>query len=51
MILCAGALPFVWKLSGRITGHFGYGVEYEVIETHDVLVLSIAILGICLGIF
>ncbi|XP_048766015.1 CAAX prenyl protease 1 homolog [Ostrea edulis] len=33
VILCAGALPFVWKLSGRITGHFGYGVEYEILQS------------------
>lgn len=30
IILCVGALPFVWKLSGRIIGHFGFSSDYEV---------------------
>ncbi|XP_062615382.1 CAAX prenyl protease 1 homolog isoform X2 [Saccostrea cucullata] len=33
VILCVGALPFVWKLAGRINGHFGYGAEYEILQS------------------
>ncbi|XP_022289103.2 CAAX prenyl protease 1 homolog isoform X1 [Crassostrea virginica] len=33
LILCLGALPFVWKLSGRIIGQFGYNEDYEILQS------------------
>lgn len=30
MILLCGGIPFLWKLSGQISGHAGFGPEYEV---------------------
>lgn len=33
VILCVGALPFVWKLSGRIIAHFGFSGDYEILQS------------------
>lgn len=30
MILLCGGIPFLWKLSGQISGRAGFGPEYEV---------------------
>lgn len=30
MILLYGGIPFLWNLSGQISGRAGFGPEYEV---------------------
>ena len=30
VILLLGGIPFLWGVAGQVTGHFGYGPEYEV---------------------
>lgn len=37
MILLCGGIPFLWNLSGRISGRAGFGPEYEV-RSLDILV-------------
>ncbi|XP_035663679.1 CAAX prenyl protease 1 homolog [Branchiostoma floridae] len=31
VILLLGGIPFLWRVSGDITGYFGYGPKYEVL--------------------
>ncbi|XP_029820461.1 CAAX prenyl protease 1 homolog isoform X3 [Manacus vitellinus] len=40
MILLCGGIPFLWKLSGQISGHAGFGQEYEIVQSLVFLLLA-----------
>ncbi|NXW82039.1 FACE1 protease, partial [Alopecoenas beccarii] len=40
MILVCGGIPFLWNLSGRISGRAGFGPEYEIIQSLVFLLLA-----------
>ncbi|KAI8498707.1 CAAX prenyl protease 1 [Branchiostoma belcheri] len=33
VILLLGGIPFLWRKSGDVTGYFGYGPEYEILQS------------------
>uniref|UniRef100_A0A8D0FW56 CAAX prenyl protease n=1 Tax=Strix occidentalis caurina TaxID=311401 RepID=A0A8D0FW56_STROC len=40
MILLSGGIPFLWNLSGRISGRAGFGPEYEIVQSLVFLLLA-----------
>ncbi|NP_956186.1 CAAX prenyl protease 1 homolog [Danio rerio] len=40
LILLLGGIPFLWKLSGHLTAHFGFGPEYEISQSLVFLMLA-----------
>ncbi|KAI7804476.1 CAAX prenyl protease 1 homolog [Triplophysa rosa] len=42
LILLLGGIPFLWKMSGNLTAHFGFGPEYEI--SHSLVFLMLATL-------
>lgn len=40
LILLLGGIPFLWKLSGHLTAHFGFGPEYEISQSLAFLMLA-----------
>ncbi|XP_017588404.1 PREDICTED: lysine-specific histone demethylase 1A isoform X2 [Corvus brachyrhynchos] len=40
MILLCGGIPFLWKLSGQISGRAGFGPEYEIVQSLVFLLLA-----------
>ncbi|XP_074832618.1 CAAX prenyl protease 1 homolog isoform X1 [Carettochelys insculpta] len=40
LILLSGGIPFLWKVSGQISGHAGFGLEYEIIQSLVFLLLA-----------
>ncbi|XP_070568575.1 CAAX prenyl protease 1 homolog [Ptychodera flava] len=40
VILLLGGIPFVWHFAGRMTGYFGYGPEYEIMQSLGFIFLS-----------
>ncbi|NXC70563.1 FACE1 protease, partial [Anhinga anhinga] len=40
MILLCGGIPFLWNLSGQISGHAGFGPEYEIVQSLVFLLLA-----------
>merc|ERR1711976_495539 len=33
LILIFGGMPFLWRISGNVLEHFGYGSEYEISQS------------------
>ncbi|XP_026141797.1 CAAX prenyl protease 1 homolog [Carassius auratus] len=40
LILLLGGIPFLWKVSGILTAHFGFGPEYEISQSLVFLMLA-----------
>ncbi|KAK4808980.1 hypothetical protein QYF61_015214 [Mycteria americana] len=40
MILLCGGIPFLWNLSGQISGRAGFGPEYEIVQSLVFLLLA-----------
>lgn len=40
LILLLGGIPFLWKVSGNLTAHFGFGPEYEISQSLVFLMLA-----------
>uniref|UniRef100_A0A8V0YN67 CAAX prenyl protease n=1 Tax=Gallus gallus TaxID=9031 RepID=A0A8V0YN67_CHICK len=40
MILICGGIPFLWNLSGQISGRAGFGPEYEIVQSLVFLLLA-----------
>ncbi|XP_062863298.1 CAAX prenyl protease 1 homolog [Trichomycterus rosablanca] len=40
LILLFGGIPFLWKISGTVTGRFGLGPEYEISQSLVFLILG-----------
>ncbi|XP_075029919.1 CAAX prenyl protease 1 homolog isoform X3 [Calonectris borealis] len=40
MILLCGGIPFLWNLSGQISGRAGFGAEYEIVQSLVFLLLA-----------
>ncbi|XP_048831322.1 CAAX prenyl protease 1 homolog [Brienomyrus brachyistius] len=40
LILLLGGIPFLWRVSGTITGRFGFGTEYEISQSLVFLMLA-----------
>ncbi|XP_035757119.1 CAAX prenyl protease 1 homolog isoform X1 [Egretta garzetta] len=40
MILLCGGIPFLWNLSGQISGRAGFGPEYEIVQSLIFLLLA-----------
>ncbi|TRY83787.1 hypothetical protein DNTS_035359 [Danionella cerebrum] len=40
LILLLGGIPFLWKTSGNLTAHFGFGPEYEITQSLMFLMLA-----------
>uniref|UniRef100_A0A8C8BAQ4 CAAX prenyl protease 1 N-terminal domain-containing protein n=1 Tax=Otus sunia TaxID=257818 RepID=A0A8C8BAQ4_9STRI len=40
VILLSGGIPFLWNLSGRISGRAGFGPEYEIVQSLVFLLLA-----------
>ncbi|XP_052001071.1 CAAX prenyl protease 1 homolog [Xyrauchen texanus] len=40
LILLLGGIPFLWKVSGNLTAHFGLGPEYEISQSLGFLMLA-----------
>ncbi|XP_073725526.1 CAAX prenyl protease 1 homolog [Misgurnus anguillicaudatus] len=40
LILLLGGIPFLWKVSGNFTAHFGFGPEYEISQSLMFLMLA-----------
>nr|XP_006113336.1 CAAX prenyl protease 1 homolog isoform X3 [Pelodiscus sinensis] len=40
LILLCGGIPFLWNVSGQISGHAGFGPEYEIIQSLMFLLLA-----------
>ncbi|XP_074970578.1 CAAX prenyl protease 1 homolog isoform X3 [Phalacrocorax aristotelis] len=40
MILLCGGIPFLWNLSGQISGRAGFGPEYEIVQSLLFLLLA-----------
>lgn len=40
LILLLGGIPFLWKVSGNLNSHFGFGPEYEISQSLMFLMLA-----------
>ncbi|KAA0711125.1 CAAX prenyl protease 1 -like protein [Triplophysa tibetana] len=40
LILLLGGIPLLWKMSGNLTAHFGFGPEYEISQSLVFLMLA-----------
>lgn len=40
LILIYGVIPWLWQLSGNVMARFGYGVDYEIIQSLVFILLS-----------
>ncbi|XP_074658411.1 CAAX prenyl protease 1 homolog [Tubulanus polymorphus] len=54
LLLLFGGLPFIWRVAGDITAYFGYGSEYEVLQSMAFMVLTMiysTIIGLPWGLY
>ncbi|XP_030850470.1 CAAX prenyl protease 1 homolog [Strongylocentrotus purpuratus] len=40
IILVLGGIPYLWMMAGRVTGHFGFGQEYEITQSLAFMLLA-----------